>query len=182
MIAVYPEFVALDVTYKLLRMGLPVYVTLSEDVNCQSEILAVCILVNEDRESILWFLNTFKEENPEILKLNSIITDKDLNERGAIRVVFPAANFIICIFHVQRTFRREITFAKMNITQSQRNESLEILVKLVYAPTTEKFEELERDFTKKAPLSVLNYYNKNWLPISNARALLLNKILLKIRK
>ncbi len=39
----YPEFLCLDATYKLLDLGLPVYLMLCEDSNGQSEIVAVCL-------------------------------------------------------------------------------------------------------------------------------------------
>lgn len=55
----YPELVCLDATYKLLDLRLPVYLMLVEDSNGQSEIVAVCILVSEDIESMKWMLEVF---------------------------------------------------------------------------------------------------------------------------
>ena len=40
--AAYPELICLDATYKLLELGLPVYLMLCEDSNGQSEIICVC--------------------------------------------------------------------------------------------------------------------------------------------
>ena len=56
----YPEIIFLDATYKLLELGLPVYIMLCEDSNGQSEIIAVCLLVFED---VIWMMNTFKKMN-----------------------------------------------------------------------------------------------------------------------
>ena len=42
----YPELLCLDATYKLLELGLPVYLML----NGQSEVIAVCLLVQEDAD------------------------------------------------------------------------------------------------------------------------------------
>ena len=41
----YPEMLCIDATYKLLNLGLPVYLLLCEDSNGQSEIVGVCLLV-----------------------------------------------------------------------------------------------------------------------------------------
>ena len=45
----YSELVCIDATYKLLKLVLPTYLTLCEDSNGQSEIVAVCLLVTEDK-------------------------------------------------------------------------------------------------------------------------------------
>ena len=54
----YPELLCLDATYKLLELRLPVYLMLSEDSNGQSEIAAVCLLVQEDATSVTWMVET----------------------------------------------------------------------------------------------------------------------------
>ena len=45
----YPEIVFIDAKYKLLNLQLPVYIILCEDSNGQSEVVAVCLLVAEDK-------------------------------------------------------------------------------------------------------------------------------------
>ena len=57
----YPEIIFVDATYKLLELALPVYLMLCEDSNGQSEVMAVCLLVCEDSESIRWFVESFKK-------------------------------------------------------------------------------------------------------------------------
>lgn len=54
----YPELLCLDATYKLLNLGLPVYLFLCEDGNGQSEIAAVCLLVSEDIVGMRWMFST----------------------------------------------------------------------------------------------------------------------------
>lgn len=61
----YPEIVFVDVTYKLLELGVLTYLLLCEDSNGQSEIVGVCLLVCEDAESIKWMIDTFKKCNSE---------------------------------------------------------------------------------------------------------------------
>ena len=80
---------------------------LSEDSNGQSEIVAVALIVNEDKESMLWIMNTFKLRNEEWAKVRVVMGDKDMNERNTIKQSFPSANVLICLFHTLRTFRRE---------------------------------------------------------------------------
>ena len=46
-----------------MKLGLPVYIMLSEDSNGQSEVIAVCLLVQEDANSIAWMVDAFKKHN-----------------------------------------------------------------------------------------------------------------------
>ena len=59
----YPELIFVDATYKLLNIGVPTFLFLSEDSNGQSEISAACLLVSEDSRSIKWMVETFKHCN-----------------------------------------------------------------------------------------------------------------------
>lgn len=59
----YSELLCIDTTYKLLQLGLLLYLMLCEDSNGQSEIVASCPLVTEDTEGITWMIDTFKKLN-----------------------------------------------------------------------------------------------------------------------
>ena len=70
----YPELLCLDATYKLLELGLPVYIMLNMDSNGQSEVIAVCLLVQEDANSIAWMVDTLikpgkKSESSWLIKI-----------------------------------------------------------------------------------------------------------------
>ena len=55
----FPELMCIDTTYKLLELGLPVYLIVCFDSNGQTEVVAACILVTENAQSIAWMMNTF---------------------------------------------------------------------------------------------------------------------------
>ena len=54
-------------------------------------------------------LQLFKEDNPAWEMIVVVITDKDMNERSCFSTAFPGISLEICLFHVKRNFRREIT-------------------------------------------------------------------------
>lgn len=56
--------VCADATYKLVDLKIPLYVLLVEDGNGQSEVAALGLLVNEEKETLAWFFIKFKELNP----------------------------------------------------------------------------------------------------------------------
>ena len=112
----------MDATYKLLELGLPVYLMLSEDANGQSEVIAVCLLVQEDADSVTWMVNAFKKNNEDWHKIRIIMADKDIGEREVLKQCIPNASVLICLFHTLRTFRREVSCEKMGISSGQRRE------------------------------------------------------------
>ena len=95
----YPELLCLDATYELLELGLPIYIMLCEDSNGQSEIVAVCLLVQEDANSMTWMVDAFKQHNQEWQKIRVIMADKDIGERDVLKRCFPNASVLICLFH-----------------------------------------------------------------------------------
>lgn len=77
--------VCADATYKLIDLKIPLYVLLVEDGNGQSEIAALGLLVNEEKETLSWFFKKFKEHNPASVNTGVFITDKDMKERTVLK-------------------------------------------------------------------------------------------------
>ena len=101
---------------------------LVEDASGESEVVAIWIVVNEDSSSIKKMVGRFKRHNEHWDKTVTVITDKDFVERDTFKDEFPQASLQICLFHVLRTFKREITSDKLGITQPERKLALEILL------------------------------------------------------
>ncbi|KAF2886648.1 hypothetical protein ILUMI_19525, partial [Ignelater luminosus] len=76
----WPEFLAFDGTYKLLKNGCIVYIFLLEDSNGESRIAGVGILSTEDKDTITWLIQSFKSLNPKWTHTKCTMTDKDLVE------------------------------------------------------------------------------------------------------
>ena len=158
----YPELLCIDATYKLLELGLPVYLMLVEDSNGQSEIVAVCMLVTEDRDSTCWMFEAFKKLNSQWSQVRVVMADKDIGERDVIKEQLPNAAVLICLFHTLRSLRREISCEKMGITSGQRSHCLEMLQKLAYATSPAQYGDLYTEFQGSAPQTVQDYFEENW--------------------
>lgn len=65
--------------------------------------------------------------------------DKDFIERGILEKEFPHSSLHICLFHVLRAFRREITTNKRGLTQAERTLALEIVQKMSYASSEDEY-------------------------------------------
>ena len=122
------------------------------------------LVVTEDAISIRQMANIFKKHNPKWSNTVTLI-DKDFIERDAFKAEFPDASILICLFHVLRTFRREITCDKLGITSAERSFVLEIIQKIAFARTAVEYDELHQDLIGANLKSVSYYFNTNWHPI-----------------
>ena len=163
----YPEIIFIDATYKLLELGLPTYLMLCEDSNGQSEIIAVCLLVSEDAESMKWMMESLKKAGSQWRNIRIIMADKDIGERQVLKESFPQAEVLICLFHALRSFRREITCEKFGITSGQRTLCLEMIQKLAYANSTVEYDSIYARLQRDIPRQVVKYMDENWNPIKS---------------
>lgn len=161
----YPEYLGIDGTYKLLEMRTPVFIIHVEDANGCTEVVCVAVLVQEDAACLTWLLAKLKDLNPAWVNTKCIMSDKDLLERDVLRKSFPSSSLLICVFHTLRTFRKEVSCAKLNIKPHERDSVLELLQKMVNAKSEALFDELEAQLDATAPAPVTDYYNKNWRSI-----------------
>ena len=169
--AAYPEIIFLDATYKLLELQFPVYLFVVEDSNGATVIVGMGFLVTENAESMRWLVETFMNKNPATRNTRIIMADKDLNERDIIKELLPWAKVLICLFHTLKTFRREITMEKMQVTSEMqvtsvmRENCLKFIEKMSYAKCAAEYDGIYAQFINMAPASVKNYFNTNWHPI-----------------
>ena len=161
----FPEMMFVDATYKLNDLRMPLYLFLVEDGNGESEIVAVWMVVTEDAISIRQMAEIFKKHNCRWSDTVTIMADKDFIERDAFKAEFPEASILICLFHVLRTFRREITTDKLGITAAERSLVLEIIQKMAYAKSADEYAELHQDLLGTNLKSVTEYFDTNWHPI-----------------
>ena len=158
----FPEVLLCDSTYKTNNANMALYVLIAIDGHSESQVVATFLLSSEDKLSLQQMIAKFKEKNENWTNIKYVITDKDMTERSVFKAEMTQVEMQICLFHTLRTFGREVTIEKMNITSTERTESLNVLEKLSYAADEESYNEVYEDFVQKAPVSVVSYFNKNW--------------------
>ena len=163
--ASYPEIIFVDATYKLNELRMPLYLMLVVDGNGQSEIVMVFITAIETEIAINNLVQSFKANNPQWKETKVIMTDKDLNSRAVFRQEFPTASLHICLFHVLRSFRREITCEKLGLRSGERDHALELMTKLAYSKSESEYDDHYQSLLESGLKSVIAYYNSNWHPI-----------------
>ena len=82
--------------------------------------------------------------------------------RKVLKSEMPQISLSLCLFHVLRTFKREITMEKMGLTNEERNAALEILQRLTYSTSEEKYNEIYKELKELELTKVTAYFEKNW--------------------
>ena len=166
----FPEVILLNATHKTNDLRMPLYLMLTVDSNGESEVVAAFIVTNEEEQTIRSMIQTFKEHNPAWEQVKVALTDKDMVERKTLTSEMPAISLLICLFQVLRTFKREITTEKMDITAAGRENrsagnSTEVGLQLKWVSSTSSYEVNRRQLLDLHIKKVTTYYNKNWHPI-----------------
>lgn len=163
----YPEFLMVDSTYKLNDLRMPLYVFLVVDGNGESEIVGTFLAADETEHTIREMVKVFKAQNPDHVKVQTVMTDKDFVERSVFRDELPQASMVICLFHVLRTFRREITCDRMGLRPNQRDVCLDLFQQIVYSPSPEEYEDRVSRLRSTGYDKVIEYYENNWAGIKH---------------
>ena len=109
--------------------------------------------------------SVFKSHNLQWDATKVILTDKDMNERSALQHAFPDVTLQLCLFHVLRSFGREVTTAAMAIRASERQLVLDIFQRMAYSHKAEDYSELRRQLHETGLDSVVTYFEANWHPL-----------------
>ena len=163
----FPEMLFIDATHKLNELRMPLYVLLVEDGNGDSQIVSLWLVASEDAITIKPMLLIFKKHNEGWSRTLTVMSDKDFCERNTFIQEFPQATLLICLYHVLRTFRREITSDKMGITAAERLHVLDILQRMSYATKEEAYFAIYKELQQTGLKTVTDYFNDNWHQIRN---------------
>ena len=163
--AAFPEVLFVDATHKVNELRMPLYIFLICDRNGQSEIVAAFLVASEQKPVIEQMVRIFKKHNTSWPATKVIMTDKDMNERNTLSEEFPEAALQLCLFHVLRTFGREITTEAMSIRSAERILVLDLLQKLAYSKSEEVYESNKQQLNDTGFTRVTEYFESNWHPI-----------------
>ena len=162
MFEAWPELVLIDSTYQLLQLEYPLVIIAIVDGNGATELVGMCIVVQETEETFRWMIEQLIKHNPVACsKIRSFMTDKDMVARRIIKELIQVPVYM-CSFHVSQIFRRTVTMENMEINKQQKETCLRHLQKLLYSRSEEEYTIHYANFCKEAPSNVLNYYNVNW--------------------
>ena len=164
----FPELLYIDATYKLNDRRFPLYVIMCEDGFGESEIICLMFTVDETKEVLEQMLDIFVEINKATtLRTTAIMSDKDMTARDLLSEKFPNANLLICLFHVLKNFRREITVEKMEISANDRLKVLEAIQNISRSSNEDDYSLNLKKLTDLGFQKVNDYFLNNWHTIKS---------------
>ena len=158
----FPELIIADRTHKVNELRMPLMLLVVVDGNGETEIVAIFVLVSEEKNLLSRMLTIFKEKNARWTETKVVLTDKDMVERQVFGELLPAAKLQICLFHTLRTFKRQITTEKMGISLQERSTVLEILQDMAYSYSETIYQQRYEDLKQNEIPSVQDYFDSNW--------------------
>lgn len=162
----YPEVLILDATYRTNKHRMPLFVFMVEDGAGASHVVAYAFVASEQQHVVTKLLETFVNENSKAACTNVVIVDKDFTEISAIRGAFTSRPAVqLCQFHVMKAFRTAV--GQFTHSAEEKERLVSSFSELVYAPTSQKFEEAQTDFLLHANCQACAYFEKNWGNIKN---------------
>lgn len=161
----FPELLFVDIIYKVSTSGMGLHMLSVENSNGENEIVAFFLSTSEEARRTFELVKLFKKHNPAWTHTNTIVTDKDMVERDIFIEEFPQAETLLCIFRTLRTFRREITTDKLEITKEERSICLEIAQNLANAEDEDEYDAIFNQIKNLNYGSFQEYMEKNWHPI-----------------
>ncbi|XP_052130874.1 uncharacterized protein LOC113218091 isoform X1 [Frankliniella occidentalis] len=153
----YPEVVGMDTTYCVNANNMPLVVFRVTDRYGKGKAAGYCIVANEKLDIMKESVMAFKEANSDhIQEVQTILVDKDYNEITVVKEILPWVHIHLCSVHVLGTFK------KATKEETQKEELREILQKMVYSMTEERYKELCDSLPSVASETFLDYFNDNW--------------------
>lgn len=162
----FPDLLMFDGTYKLNDARMPLIILVVVNGNGETQIVGLFLVKSENCAIFNFLFTHFKAANPNCAQTEVIITDKHFANCNVIQQQFPNAAHHLCVFHVAQIFQREITTKKRNITTEQRKECLEIVNKMIYAQSVQRYDELYQELVAINAEGVNNYFDNNWHTIT----------------
>ena len=120
------------------------------------------LFIREEESLLTTVINQFKLLNKKWQDVNVILTHKVVSERNVLGKPMPQANLQLCMFHVLRNFRREVSVEKLGISVGEKIRALEILQDIVYSKSDEQYKLHYNKLCNECQNAVIFYYNKNW--------------------
>ena len=95
------------------------------------------------------------------------MSDKVFVEKEVFKKELPQAKLKICLFHLLKTFRTEMTTENLGANKRKRDNILEILQKIAYSSTLEQYETNKPLLMETQNTQATEYFSQSWDPIKD---------------
>ena len=160
------ELVFMDATSSLDRFSCPTYI-ISTGSAAGAVPLGVFVLSNETTSTITKGLNLLKSVLPSHAFFNKgceigpdlFITDELASQREALRIVWPNARLLLCLFHYLQRWWKWLWEGKQGIDKDDRKDIMQFVRKLVYTKEIKDLRTLLSEEIKDPSSKIAKYAN-----------------------
>lgn len=96
----FPEVLLIDSMYSTNRNKYKLFSVMVKDSCGRGQFVNRSLVDSESKVNLQRSIAQLKATNPQWTRVRVVVTDKDIAERDAIQREFPAAQLILCQFHV----------------------------------------------------------------------------------
>lgn len=153
----FPQLLLFDATFSLNDRRMPLIILLVVDGNGESQIVGLFLAKSENGDILNTLLTHFKNENPNHINTEVILTDKGHANLNVVERQFPNVAHHLCIFHVAQTFEREVTTLKREITPTERSCCLKILNNMIYCKSQAEYDALYAQLLNTRCVKVIDF-------------------------
>ncbi|KNA03829.1 hypothetical protein SOVF_205420 [Spinacia oleracea] len=159
----FPTVFVMDCTYKTNKYKMPLLDIIGVSSFNKSFYSCFAFLEKEREQDYIWALQMFSNMKGHSSDDLVIVTDRELALMNAIRVVFPRAKHILCVWHIQKNV---LSKCKGYFNKENWDDFVSAWNTIVYAKTEEAYDKAWDSFRvlymeKK---DVIDYIRSSWIP------------------
>ena len=170
----FPAVLSIDSTYKTNKKRFPLLHMVGMACTNQSFTVALCFLTRETATHFVWALEQLKDVLTASTLPSVILTDRDIALINACKEVYPQADHLLCLWHMNKALRKRANIYLKDA--SARDGFLRSFANLVQtSPTEVSFEErwitLSTGLgTNTLAIQLVTYIERQWLPFRQSYA------------
>ncbi|KAE9326514.1 hypothetical protein PR003_g16234 [Phytophthora rubi] len=107
--AAFPEVLMVDSTYDTNCNGYKLFSFVVHDCFGKGQYVHHALVERETKDNLRLAVNAFKACNPQFNEVKVVMTDKALHEKDVLAEVFTRGRQLLCQFHVQQWFSKQVT-------------------------------------------------------------------------
>ncbi|CAA9994065.1 unnamed protein product, partial [Nesidiocoris tenuis] len=164
----WPEVVYIWGVQHWLRYNFTVVLASIKDSNGMYDVVGVAVLSEDDKDSLQWFLQAFRNifSSYERLPIKCIFSYAAIVEE--LQTVFPDVEVRISTHYSVRAFNKVLsTGTKFVASNKEREICVKLFNKMLLSKTQDEYKMLNSLFRKVAPSFIVNYFAEEWEPTKN---------------
>ncbi|XP_038067437.1 uncharacterized protein LOC119737289 [Patiria miniata] len=159
--ASFPHYLVVDATCKYNSVGMPLYIMLVEDSNCEYEIVAFFFLIASNAESFRAMMRRFKKNNPNWPDLQVIMADEGFPAKVLVKQ-FPSATLQMCAYQVLKKFKQDTSKKPLGLQKEEEAFCEKLMHKLAASKSEAAYMENYKQLLNTELQTMIKYYNTTW--------------------